>query len=62
MLRRFINYLPANNRAEAATPAHRPIRPIESNHLWTRLCRHSPSQPYDMKELILKTGRRHGFL
>ncbi len=53
MLRRFINYLPANNR----TPP--PFRPTpdpadRSEPSLDTLAPENPSKPYDMKELILK--------
>jgi propionyl-CoA carboxylase beta chain len=53
MLRRFINYLPANNR----TPP--PFRPTpdpadRSESSLDTLAPENPSKPYDMKELILK--------
>jgi propionyl-CoA carboxylase beta chain len=53
MLRRFINYLPASNRAPAPfrptpDPADRAERSLDT------LIPENPNQPYDMKELILK--------
>jgi propionyl-CoA carboxylase beta chain len=53
MLRRFINYLPANNRQPAP---HRPTRD-NANRVepsLDTLVPDSPTKPYDMKELILK--------
>jgi propionyl-CoA carboxylase beta chain len=53
MLRRFINYLPANNRVP---PPHRPTpdRADRAEPSLDSLVPASPSKPYDMKELILK--------
>lgn len=53
MLRRFINYLPANNRE---LPPHRPT-PDQADRTepsLDTLVPDSPTKPYDMKELILK--------
>lgn len=53
MVRRFINYLPANNRVDAP---HRPT-PDPSDRVepsLDTLVPDSPTKPYDMKELILK--------
>ncbi|MEZ6070778.1 MAG: carboxyl transferase domain-containing protein [Pirellulales bacterium] len=53
MLRRFINYLPANNREPAP---HRPT-PDAADRLepsLDTLIPDSPTKPYDIKELILK--------
>ena len=53
MLRRFINYLPANNRTP---PPHRPT-PDTADRVepsLDTLVPNSPTKPYDMKELILK--------
>ncbi|QDV41437.1 putative propionyl-CoA carboxylase beta chain 5 [Stieleria neptunia] len=53
MVRRFINYLPANNRVDAP---HRPT-PDPSDRVepsLDTLVPDSPTMPYDMKELILK--------
>ena len=53
MVRRFINYLPANNRTP---PPHRPT-PDTGDRLepsLDTLVPDSPTKPYDMKELILK--------
>jgi propionyl-CoA carboxylase beta chain len=53
MLRRFINYLPANNRQP---PPHRPT-PDPADRIepsLDTLVPDSPTKPYDMKELILK--------
>ena len=53
MLRRFINYLPANNRV---SPPHRPTPdPVDRvEPSLDTLVPDSPTMPYDMKELILK--------
>jgi propionyl-CoA carboxylase beta chain len=53
MLRRFINYLPANNRTP---PPHRPTPdPVDRvEPSLDTLVPASPTKPYDMKELILK--------
>jgi propionyl-CoA carboxylase beta chain len=54
MLRRFINYLPANNREPAPhRPTPDPADRIEPS--LDTLVPDSPTQPYDIKELILKT-------
>ncbi len=53
MLRRFINYLPANNRVQ---PPHRPT-PDPADRVepsLDTLVPDSSTKPYDMKELILK--------
>ena len=53
MLRRFINYLPANNRQ---APPHRPT-PDPADRIepsLDTLVPDSPTKPYDIKELILK--------
>ncbi len=53
MLRRFINYLPANNRI---APPHRPT-PDAADRVepsLDTLVPKSPTKPYDMKELIFK--------
>ena len=53
MLRRFINYLPANNRVP---PPHRPT-PDKADRVepsLDTLVPDSPTKPYDMKELVLK--------
>ena len=53
MLRRFINYLPANNRTP---PPHRPT-PDTADRVepsLDSLVPDSPTKPYDMKELIFK--------
>ena len=54
MLRRFINYLPANNRLP---PPHRPTpdRADREELSLDTLVPDNPSKPYDIKELILKT-------
>ena len=60
MLRRFINYLPANNRSPAP---HRPTQD-RSNRLepsLDSLVPDSPTRPYDMKELILKVADDNDF-
>jgi propionyl-CoA carboxylase beta chain len=53
MVRRFINYLPVNNRV---SPPHRdtPDRADRSEPSLDTLIPTSPNKPYDMKELILK--------
>ncbi len=53
MVRRFINYLPANNRVP---PPHRPTPdPADrSEASLDTLVPDNPSKPYDVKELILK--------
>jgi len=53
MVRRFINYLPANNRA---APPHRPTPdPADrAEPSLDTLVPGSPTKPYDIKELILK--------
>ena len=53
MLRRFINYLPANNRQP---PPHRPTPdPVDRGEpSLDTLVPETPTKPYDMKELILK--------
>ncbi len=53
MLRRFINYLPANNRV---APPHRPTpdKADRAEPSLDTLIPNSPSKSYDMKELILK--------
>jgi propionyl-CoA carboxylase beta chain len=54
MLRRFVNYLPPNNRTP---PPYRPTPdPADRAELsLDTLVPDSPTKPYDMKELILKT-------
>lgn len=54
MVRRFINYLPANNRV---APPHRPTpdKADRSDPSLDSLVPPSPTKPYDIKELILKT-------
>ncbi|MGE0758961.1 MAG: acyl-CoA carboxylase subunit beta [Pirellulaceae bacterium] len=53
MVRRFINYLPANNRVP---PPHRPTpdRADRTKISLDTLVPDQPTKPYDMKELILK--------
>src|SRR5437868_9934718 len=53
MVRRFINYLPANNRVP---PPHRPTpdRADRTEPSLDTLIPSNPNKPYDMKELILK--------
>ncbi|MGE3780608.1 MAG: acyl-CoA carboxylase subunit beta [Pirellulaceae bacterium] len=53
MVRRFINYLPANNRVP---PPHRPTpdRADRTEISLDTLVPDQPTKPYDMKELILK--------
>ena len=53
MVRRFINYLPANNRESAPhRPTPDPADRVEPS--LDTLIPDSPTKPYDMKELILK--------
>ena len=54
MVRRFINYLPANNREK---PPFRPTpdKPDRMEMSLDTLIPDNPNMPYDMKELILKT-------
>ncbi len=54
MVRRFINYLPTNNRT---VPPHRPTpdRADRTESSLDTLIPETPTQPYDIKELILKT-------
>lgn len=54
MLRRFINYLPTNNKT---APPHRPTpdRADRSEPSLDSLVPDLPTKPYDIKELILKT-------
>ncbi|MGI9429815.1 MAG: acyl-CoA carboxylase subunit beta [Bythopirellula sp.] len=54
MVRRFINYLPANNRV---APPHRPTpdKADRREPSLDSLVPPSPTKPYDIKELILKT-------
>jgi propionyl-CoA carboxylase beta chain len=54
MVRRFMNYLPANNRT---SPPHRPTpdRADRTEPSLDTLVPANPHQPYDIKELILKT-------
>lgn len=51
--RRFVNFLPANNR-EASTQRHTDDRLTRSEVSLDTLVPENPNQPYDMKELILK--------
>jgi propionyl-CoA carboxylase beta chain len=53
MLRRFINYLPANNRS-APPYRHTPDAPSRIEMSLDTLVPENPNQPYDMKELIFK--------
>ncbi|KNZ31573.1 MAG: methylmalonyl-CoA carboxyltransferase [Methylibium sp. NZG] len=54
MLRRFFNYLPGNNRT--APPLRRSSDPADrTDHSLDTLVPDNPNQPYDIKELILKT-------
>jgi len=60
MLRRFINYLPANNREKPPVwptddPADRQIPSLDT------LIPNDPNKPYDMKELVLKIVDEHEF-
>src|SRR5210317_2236364 len=53
MLRRFINYLPANNREKApVNPTEDPADRVEPS--LDTLVPDTPNKPYDMKELIVK--------
>jgi propionyl-CoA carboxylase beta chain len=53
MMRRFINYLPANNREKAPVkPTQDPADRIEPS--LDTLVPDTPNKPYDMKELIVK--------
>ena len=54
MVRRFINYLPTNNRT---APPHRPTpdRAERTEPSLDTLVPENPTKPYDIKELILKT-------
>ncbi len=54
MVRRFINYLPTNNRTR---PPHRPTpdRADRTEPSLDSLVPEAPTKPYDIKELILKT-------
>lgn len=53
MLRRFVNYLPANNREKPPIwPTDDPIDRLDSS--LDTLVPADPNKPYDMKELILK--------
>ena len=60
MLRRFINFLPANNREKppvwpCSDPAERVERSLDT------LVPDDPNQPYDMKELIIKVVDEQDF-
>ena len=54
MVRRFINYLPTNNRT---APPHRPTpdKADRTEPSLDSLVPENPTKPYDIKELILKT-------
>ena len=60
MVRRFINYLPANNRAK---PPYRPTpdRADRMEMSLDTLIPDSPNMPYDMKELIYKVSDDNEF-
>ena len=60
MVRRFVNYLPSNNREKAP---HRPTpdAPDRLEMSLDTLIPDSPSQPYDMKELIYKVADDYEF-
>ncbi len=60
MLRRFINYLPANNREK---PPYRPTpdRADRMEMSLDTLVPDNPNMPYDMKELILKVSDDNEF-
>ncbi|OHC62090.1 MAG: methylmalonyl-CoA carboxyltransferase [Rhodocyclales bacterium GWA2_65_20] len=54
MLRRFINYLPLNNREKPPTrPSPDPADRLD--HSLDTLVPDNPNKPYDIKELIIKT-------
>ncbi len=54
MVRRFVDFLPANNREKPPVrPTDDPRRPRSSRRS-TRWCPDNPNKPYDIKELILK--------
>ena len=53
MLRRFMNFLPANNREQPpATPTNDPVDRFD--YSLDTLVPDNPNKPYDMKELIIK--------
>jgi len=53
MLRRFMNFLPANNREQPpATPTNDPVGRFD--YSLDTLVPDNPNKPYDMKELIIK--------
>jgi propionyl-CoA carboxylase beta chain len=60
MVRRFVNYLPANNREKAP---HRPTPdPVDRMEMsLDTLVPDNPALPYDMKELIYKVADDHEF-
>ena len=54
MLRRFMNFLPANNREQPpSTPTNDPVDRFD--YSLDTLVPDNPNKPYDMKELIVKT-------
>jgi propionyl-CoA carboxylase beta chain len=60
MLRRFLNFLPVNNREKPPTwPTTDPASRIEMS--LDTLIPEDPNKPYDMKELILKVVDEHDF-
>ena len=60
MVRRFVNYLPSNNR-EKAPYRPTPDTPDRLEMSLDTLVPDSPSQPYDMKELIYKVADDYEF-
>ena len=60
MLRRFVNFLPANNREKPPTwPCNDPATRIEKS--LDTLVPADPNKPYDMKELIVKVVDEEDF-
>ncbi len=60
MLRRFINFLPSNNREKPPTwPSNDPAERTEPS--LDSLIPEDPNKPYDMKELILKVVDEYDF-
>jgi len=60
MLRRFINFLPANNREKPPEwPCNDPAERVEKS--LDSLVPRDPNKPYDMKELIIKIVDEHDF-
>ena len=60
MVRRFVNYLPSNNR-EKAPYRPTPDAPDRIEKSLDTLVPDNPSQPYDMKELIYKVADDYEF-